>query len=354
MTRNEEITRFLYDLKEGKRILKIEEDGFGVNHFINEVITVGLIKDNDDAFYELSRAGILFTNAGKSYDDFLGEQGSFAPGDKMNSHINTNYRMNPRARTDLINRIALHLQKLYTLSQLNRYLDGYGFEYERAKTVDSKRIYVEEILSTRANNEIIFAIAQDLGLDVPETTEAKPVNNTPVKTAPPNPTKKVFISHSSKDVDLVERLIDLLRAIGINPKNVFCTSIEGYGPKLGDNFLERIKRELNNDVIVLFVLSPNFFESPICMCEMGAAWVTTKEHVPILISPFTFNEIKGVLPHSQGMLITDKLRLNSLKEDLEKFFDLGPLRHSIWERERNNILDGIEQRLAARIQSSVS
>lgn len=40
---------------------------------------------------------------------------------------------------------------------------------------------------------------------------------------------KVFISHSSKDVELVSKLINLFRdALNISPSEIRCTSIEGY------------------------------------------------------------------------------------------------------------------------------
>jgi len=100
--------------------------------------------------------------------------------------------------------------------------------------------------------------------------------------------------------------------------------------------------------MVLFVLSKNFYDSPICMCQMGAAWMATKEHIPILIPPFSFKEVKGVFPNTQGMILTDKNKINSLKESMERFFNLEPMKHSIWEQDRTNILEEIERRLQRR------
>ena len=153
--------------------------------------------------------------------------------------------------------------------------------------------------------------------------------------------KRIFISHSSSDKAYVEKIIDILGIIGVPSDKIFCTSFEGYGVALGDNFLEKIKSEFDNDLIVIFVLSKNFYKSPICLCEMGATWIKTKLHIPILIPPFKYENIKGVIPQTNGMMINDKLKYNSLKVTIEEAFKLSQIDASIWERKRDNVLDEI-------------
>jgi hypothetical protein len=105
---------------------------------------------------------------------------------------------------------------------------------------------------------------------------------------------KTFISHATKDAPIVEELIELLEVIGLPSDRIFCSSFAGYGIDLGDNFLDALKEELSNDTLVLFVLSHNFYASPVCLCEMGATWVQTKDHIPILVPPFNFADIKSL------------------------------------------------------------
>lgn len=157
--------------------------------------------------------------------------------------------------------------------------------------------------------------------------------------------RKIFISHSSSDFRIVEQVIELLEAMGVQSDCIFCSSFEGYGIGLGEDFLKTIKQELDSDVLVLFILSSNFYSSPISLCEMGAAWVQTKDHVPILIPPFGFDDVKGVIPNTQGMKINDKLKLNSLKEKVENFLSLPPKNISAWERKRDLILETINTNL---------
>lgn len=149
---------------------------------------------------------------------------------------------------------------------------------------------------------------------------------------------KVFISHASKDAEVVEEVIELLEAIGVESNQIFCTSFEGYGIELGENFLDAIKSELSSESMVLFVLTENFYASPVCMCEMGAAWVLSKDHIPLVVPPLTYSDVKGVLPLTQGMVLTDAMKLNSFKEKIEKTFDITKkLSFSTWERKRDRV-----------------
>jgi len=153
---------------------------------------------------------------------------------------------------------------------------------------------------------------------------------------------KVFISHSSADAKFVEELIDILETIGLSSANIFCSSFAGYGIGLGENFLERLRNELDDDILVLFVISENFYKSPISLCEMGATWIKTKEHIPILIPPFDFEDIQGVIPLTQGFKINDSLKLNLFREKIRDMFRLAPIDNSTWERKRDRMLGRVE------------
>lgn len=55
----------------------------------------------------------------------------------------------------------------------------------------------------------------------------------------------VFISHSSKDKEFAEALVDLLESIGLNKDTLFCSSVAGYGLGLSKNILIRYENFLN-------------------------------------------------------------------------------------------------------------
>jgi hypothetical protein len=150
--------------------------------------------------------------------------------------------------------------------------------------------------------------------------------------------KEIFISHSSLDSQYVEKIIDILEIIGVPSDKIFCSSFEGYGVRLGNDFLQEIQKRLNSQVLVLFVLSENFYSSVISLCEMGATWVKTSSHIPILIPPFDYKDVKGVIPTTNGMKINEKPKYNSLKSVVEEFLELPSISSSVWERKRDNIL----------------
>jgi hypothetical protein len=154
---------------------------------------------------------------------------------------------------------------------------------------------------------------------------------------------KIFISHSSNDSTIVEEMIEILETVGLKSEQVFCSSFEGYGIDLGENFLERIKSELDSNVLVIFILSKNFYASPVSLCEMGAAWIKTREHIPVLIPPFDYKDIEGVIPLTQGFKINEPLKLNLFKQKIEELFGLDPIDFSTWERKRDRILGRIEK-----------
>ncbi len=180
--------------------------------------------------------------------------------------------------------------------------------------------------------------------EIEEETSNDTVTRVDQKTTQVN---KIFISHASNDAKVVEEIIELLEAIGVESNQIFCTSFEGYGIELGENFLDAIKNELSSDSMVLFVLSKNFYASPVCMCEMGAAWVLSKEHIPLVIPPLSYTDIQGVLPLTQGMVLTDAMKLNSFKDKVEKTFSItNKLSFSSWERKRDRVCNRLDKILS--------
>jgi hypothetical protein len=153
--------------------------------------------------------------------------------------------------------------------------------------------------------------------------------------------KKLFISHASEDKEKIKPLIDLIEGIGVSENQIFYSSLPAFGVSLGENIFDRLKKELEGEVFALFILSPNFYKSPVCLCEMGAVWIKSNKQIPILIPPFEFDDVKGVFPNSLGFKINDKFQLNSLKIELEKYFDLTPKHLTRWEEKREKYISEI-------------
>ena len=122
---------------------------------------------------------------------------------------------------------------------------------------------------------------------------------------------KIFISHSSKDVKYVEPIVELLADIGMTNDNLFCSSIPDYGIPLNQDIYEYLSSLFSeNELYVIFVLSSNYYGSPACLNEMGAAWVLKNEYTSILLPKFEYQEIDGAVnPNKIGMKLDDDDKL---------------------------------------------
>ena len=107
----------------------------------------------------------------------------------------------------------------------------------------------------------------------------------------------IFISHSSKNKDQVAKIADLLRSINLSPRrDIFCSSLPGYGIPNGANIFDFLReRFLNYDLHIIFVHSPEYYESPVSLNEMGAAWVLRANATSLLLPGFDFSGMKGVI-----------------------------------------------------------
>lgn len=150
--------------------------------------------------------------------------------------------------------------------------------------------------------------------------------------------KKVFISHSTNDKNYAGEIITLLRSIGISQNQIFCSSYEGYNVPLGKNFINYIKQQLDNNPITLLLISPNFYNSPMSMCELGAIWGMDIEHINIIMPPMTYKDLHIAFSNEQVMYINDSDKLDSLYSLLIEEFQLSHLHPTIWSKTKELFL----------------
>lgn len=161
---------------------------------------------------------------------------------------------------------------------------------------------------------------------------------------------RLFISHSSKDLEYIKAFVEFLKDIGMNSKNIFCSSISDYSIPWGKNIYDYLSKEFNNrrkNLIVLFMLSKNYYDSPACLNEMGAAWVLKKEYRSILLPGFEFKDIKGAInPNNLPISLEDseiRDKLNDIKEQFEGFFGLEKINDSDWDNIRDRFIEKIDK-----------
>lgn len=161
---------------------------------------------------------------------------------------------------------------------------------------------------------------------------------------------KIFISHSSKDKDYIDKLVMLLQHMGIKEEFLFCSSNPRCGVPLGVDIYEYLKEQfISYNLHVIFVLSKNYYNSPAALNEMGAAWILQNRKTTILLPGFSDNEIKGVMNKNEIFLKLDednkdiRQRLNQFYDEIILEFMLPNLNLSKWEQFRDVFIDDIIQ-----------
>lgn len=161
----------------------------------------------------------------------------------------------------------------------------------------------------------------------------------------------IFISHSSENKAQVAKIADLLRSINLSPRrDIFCSSLPGYGIPNGANIFEFLReRFVDYDLHIIFVHSPEYYESPVCLNEMGAAWALRANATSLLLPGFDFSGMKGVIGSDCIAIKLDgdrsevKDRLNQLRRELEAEFDISDNEDIIWEEARDKFIREINE-----------
>jgi len=133
----------------------------------------------------------------------------------------------------------------------------------------------------------------------------------------------VFISHSAKDLDLIQPFVDFLRLAGdLREGEVFCTSVRGV-PN-GQFFIETILRALETSELIISLLTPEYFRSHFCIAEVGAAQLRQRakrnrgDFFSLIVPPIAYEALSGVLFGLQSGTINSEKSLNELYAILQK------------------------------------
>lgn len=231
--------------------------------------------------------------------------------------------------------------------------------YETARDIKSMVSYANQNVPERVffvyHNENLLdadSYAKDITKEMIQKTLLSIEESPKIKTASEEKEKRplLFISHATADEDAVSGLVEMLRTIGFNQKNLFCSSFPGYDIPEGEDIYDYLRGKLvDNSLFVLFVLSGAYYESAACLNEMGAAWVLKANYSTILLPGFQIPEIKGAVnPRKMAVVMEDSKRvngkLNQLKDRLIEFFDLPETEDDIiWEGDRNKFIQIVNE-----------
>ena len=154
--------------------------------------------------------------------------------------------------------------------------------------------------------------------------------------------RKIFISHSSKDKDIVSEFCDrILRlGIGLSADDIFCTSIEDMNIKNGDDIRKHIKENILSADFSFLLISENYKKSEICLNEMGAVWATDNNVKYYLLPNTGFDKIGWLCDTKQAEQLIDHITLDKLYNELTRFYDMD-VKMDTWSRQRMTFIDNV-------------
>ena len=151
--------------------------------------------------------------------------------------------------------------------------------------------------------------------------------------------KKIFISHSSKDKDIIKDFTNLVLGlgIGISSEDIFCTSIEDMTMKNGEDIRQHIKTNILTADYSFLMISQNYKTSEICLNEMGAVW-TANNRVKYYILPNSgFEHIGWLNEVNKAEKLFNPIALDALRKELLEYYNL-PDNGITWSTKREEFL----------------
>lgn len=146
----------------------------------------------------------------------------------------------------------------------------------------------------------------------------------------------IFLSHATADTKLAEKFLRfLVEAIGVREKEIFCSSVEGHGIPLGDDFNEYMKTTIQEPKLVILLMTPRYMESWFSLMELGAAWALSHYTLPIVVPPIKFDAVSSTLGLKQGWSIDNDGKLNALRDMIVKAeIELHEVSATTWDKKR--------------------
>ncbi|MBC3887802.1 hypothetical protein GH810_05715 [Acetobacterium paludosum] len=97
-------------------------------------------------------------------------------------------------------------------------------------------------------------------------------------------TKKIFISHKVSHQLYGRFIISVLEDYGVNAEeSVIFSSDPRFGVPQGKDIFNYLKECFRKDLMVVFIFSKSFYDSNVCLGEVGAAWATNQNCLNVII-----------------------------------------------------------------------
>ncbi len=150
----------------------------------------------------------------------------------------------------------------------------------------------------------------------------------------------IFLSHSSKDKKYADALEKFITGLGVKDNQLIYTSHPCHKIPLNMNIYEYLRKHINSNIFMIILWSDEYLQSPACLNEMGAAWVTQSDYTNIYVPNFDFGNPKyhecAVDNKKMGIVLNGnqncKAGLLELKKKIIELFNLDN------DEQRNTVL----------------
>jgi hypothetical protein len=144
---------------------------------------------------------------------------------------------------------------------------------------------------------------------------------------------RLFLSHSSRDAALVERLVELIRAgLRLSSTEIRCTTIDGYRLPAGVNTDDRLRAEILEVPVLIGLISAASFESAYVLFELGARWGNRKTLIPLLAPGVSTSILRGPLTALNALSCSHGAQLHQLISDLSTILQVTPEPPAAYQR----------------------
>ena len=159
--------------------------------------------------------------------------------------------------------------------------------------------------------------------------------------------RKLFISHSVKDVALADAIAKLLiTTTSLNAEELISLSLEETGLPADKDLISHIEDQVGKPTSTIFLLTKNYLASRFCLCEMGAVWAMSQHIMPLIVRPVETKHLMDLIPAIHLKRIDDPDDLNSFISMAHKQLDLEDINLPRWAVEKKRFISEIKKQLS--------
>ncbi len=140
----------------------------------------------------------------------------------------------------------------------------------------------------------------------------------------------ILLSHRSTDKKYGDAIEKLLVSIGIKNEQLIYTSHPLHKIPLDNNIYDYLRESFGRRIFVIILWSNEYLDSPACLNEMGAMWVTKSDYTNVYVPTFDFTNPQyyqcAVDKNKMGVVLDGsdncKAGIVELKNKIEDLFGL--------------------------------